>query len=106
MAGLAAVAMFAANDHVAEDDAHPDAGAEGEEDEAGQSAAGPHPELAVGGGVGVVLEGHRQAAVLADPVADGKIVPAGQVNRAGDDAGGEVHGAGGAEAHPGDGLGL
>ncbi len=66
-------------------------------------AAGADPELAVGGRVGVVGEGHRQPAVAAHPVADGEVVPALQVDRLEELAGGDVHGAGRAEADPGDG---
>ena len=61
VARFAAVAVLAFEDHVVDDDAAADAGAEGEQHHAVRVAARADPELAVGGGVGVVLERGRLA---------------------------------------------
>ena len=103
VARLAAVAVGALDHHVADDDAAADAGAKRQQDHALKIAARADPVFAIGGGVGVVLEGDRHSAMVAHAVADGEIVPAGQVDDRGQHARGNVHAAGRAEPNPGDG---
>ena len=104
VARLAAVAVCALHHQVADDDAAADARAEGQQDHALEVAARADPVLAVGGGVGVVLERDRQAAMMAHPVADGEVVPAGEVDDGGEHSLGDIHSAGRAEADAGDGA--
>ncbi len=101
VAAFGAVAVLAVDREVADDDAAADAGAQGEEDHAVEVAARADPELAVGGGAGVVGEGDRQPAMLGDPVADGEIVPALEVHRVDEFSGGDVHRAGRTEPDAG-----
>ena len=98
MAKLGAVAVLAFHHVVFDDDAGADAGAEREEDKAAGIAGRPGPVLAVGGGVGVVLERRRQPERLADVIADRHVLPRLQVRRIEDEPGRDVHRAGGGDA--------
>ena len=79
MATLAAAAVFAFDQRVADDDAAADAGAERQQHQAVILGAGAAPELAVGGRVGVVGKRDRHAEVMAHAIANRKIPPAGQI---------------------------
>ena len=68
-----------------------DAGAEREQHHAVRVLRGPDPELAVGGGVGVVLERGRLAERLLDVVADRHVLPRLEVRRVEDQPGLDVH---------------
>ena len=90
------------DDEVADDDAAADAGAEREQDHAVGALARSGPVLPVGGGVGVVLKGGREAEVVADVLPHGDVLPRLEVRRVEDDAGGDVHRAGRRDADGGD----
>ncbi len=89
-------------DAAAGDDAAADAGAEGEQDQVFDVAAGAHPLFALGGGVGVVFEDDGSFEALGEFVADGVLVEAEQVVGADDDAAVEVDEAGDADADSGE----
>ena len=56
-----------------------------------RAAAGPGPVFAVRGRVAVVLEDDRLAEPFGEELADRQVLPAGQVGRLEQHAGGEVH---------------
>ncbi len=101
-----AVAVFAVDRQVANDDAAADARTQREQHHAVEVAAFADPELAIGGGVGVVLKRDRQAAMGGHPIAQRKIVPALEVYRLNKSSAGNIHCAGRAEADPDDGRRL
>ena len=79
MATLAAAAVFAVDQRVADDDAAADAGAEREQHEAVILLARPAPEFAVSGRVGVVRKRDRQIQMMAEAIANRKVPPTGQI---------------------------
>ena len=78
---FAAVAVLAVEAKVADDNSAADARAQREQHHAVEIAAGADPKFAVSGRVGVVGKSDRQAAMVAHPVAQWKIVPAFEVGR-------------------------
>ena len=81
MAALAAAAVFACDERVADDNAAAYARAEREQHEAVVLLSGPGPELAVGSRIGVVGKRDGKFDVMANAVADREIPPAWQVAR-------------------------
>src|SRR6185437_11452425 len=95
---LAAVAVFALDDHVADDNAAADAGAEREQHHALRFLPRTDPEFAISRGVRIVLIDRRFAERLANVLANRHILPRLQIRRIENEAGLDVHEAGGGDA--------
>ena len=98
MTALAAVRMSAVDNLAVVDDAATDARAERPEHEAAGVFGGADPELAVRGGVGVVLQERRLAEPACRLVANMQVVPQRQVRRGEQHAPLDVHRAGRGQA--------
>src|SRR5436190_17660006 len=98
VAAFGSGAMVPFDRQIADDDAAADAGAEREQHQAFELAAAADPKLAVGRGVRIVGKRYRQAATIAEPVANRIVHPARQVWRIEQHARGDVHRAGAAKA--------
>ena len=94
--------MLAFDNHVVDDNPAADARAQSPKHQAGHIAGGPDPILAIGGGVGVVLENRRFVELVGHQLADGQIVPARQIVRMQQHPAGNVHRAGRGHADGGD----
>src|SRR5262249_4786880 len=98
MADFRAVAVFALQDGVVDDDAAADAGAEREHDHAASAAAGARPVLSVGRRVRVVLKGGRFVECILQMLADWHVLPGPQIRWVEDHAPRDVHGPRGGDA--------
>src|SRR5882724_5368028 len=80
MSHFGAVAVFAFDDFGIPDDAAADARAEREENQAFGAPPCPGPELAIGGGVGIVLEGRGDIELLLNIIAHRHVLQCGHID--------------------------